>query len=185
MLYNVFLKQKGIVGRMKINPTTAKLLRGGPTLAPVAGKNRATKTIRLSRRHCIAKHVPFTGVVRAWGYGWALNLHHHHDVREPITGPATRPRHDPVAEARANRDRRAKAEEFGFWLHGVDHFGSTHPLLFRRSQSSRESVSRGLVAADLCCVRFLIAAVLSSNDPGIRRIHLSCIAGFQDGPERL
>ena len=53
------------------------------------------------------------------GRGWTFKLRHHHDVRQPVSGPAAEPRNDPIAEARTNRDWCEEVEEFGFWLHGV------------------------------------------------------------------
>jgi hypothetical protein len=63
------------------------------------------------------------------GNGDAFEFHHHHDGGQAVAGPASKPCHDPIAEPRANRDRCAKAEELGSWLHGADRCESPHACL--------------------------------------------------------
>ena len=54
------------------------------------------------------------------GHGGALELHHQHDVGQPVARLSAKPGDFPIAEARANGDRRAKVQELGLQLHGVD-----------------------------------------------------------------
>ena len=75
------------------------------------------------------------GSLAAKGDGFVLDLRHHHNARQPFSGPTAKPRQDPVAEERANRDRRSKAEEFGFWLHDVDRLVNTSIARWRRYRS--------------------------------------------------
>jgi hypothetical protein len=46
--------------------------------------------------------------------------HDHHQVAQPVSGPAAEPCHLPIAEARADRDWRPKAKELGFELHRAE-----------------------------------------------------------------
>ena len=64
-------------------------------------------------------------------------------------------------EARADRDWGSKAKELGFWLHGVDRCGSTHPLLFGRTQSSRARSGYGECSS--CCE----SSQPPANDAGV------------------
>jgi len=71
--------------------------------------------------------------------GGTLNLHRHHEVGQPVPGPAAQPGDLPIAEARANRDGCAKAEELGFELHGIAPLGGTTVMALSDGDSQVES----------------------------------------------
>jgi hypothetical protein len=72
----------------------------------------------------------------------AVDLRHHHDVGQLVPSPSAVPSHDPIAEPRANCDRRAKAEELRFDLHAVDHLRiNTSIARWRDTVKSRISLS--------------------------------------------
>jgi hypothetical protein len=88
------------------------------------------------RQECVASFVSRT---RLRG---EFDLRQHHDVGQLVPSPTSIPRRYPVAEPRANRDRRAKAEELRFRLHCVDHFGiNTSIALLRDTVKSCISLS--------------------------------------------
>jgi len=66
----------------------------------------------------------------------AFKFYGHHEVGEPVARPAAEPRDFPIAEARADRDWRAKVQKLSFQLHGVDlRSGGSHSqveIRFRR-----------------------------------------------------
>jgi hypothetical protein len=70
----------------------------------------------------------FAPALVANGAAARFQFHDHHQVIQPVSAPAAQPAHVPIAEARPQRDRRAKAKELSFQLHCVDQ-GSAHSWL--------------------------------------------------------
>jgi len=54
--------------------------------------------------------------------GGSDDAHHHHEIGEPVSGPAAEPGHFPLSKSRANRDWSFQAKEFRFQLHVRDTF---------------------------------------------------------------
>src|SRR5712692_7914307 len=55
-----------------------------------------------------------------------LDLHHHHQVVQPVPGPAAEPTHLPVAEAEAERNWCPKAKVFRSEPHRADRCSGQH-----------------------------------------------------------
>src|ERR1700730_11885261 len=53
------------------------------------------------------------------GCAWEGDLHHHHQIMQPESGPSPQPTHLPITEPRAQLHRRAKPKELRFHLHLV------------------------------------------------------------------